>query len=491
MPSRRFLVSSIALVLLATGCNSTLRTGRTSQNHGPAAVGRDAASPTATAGTAGQASRGGASGAGSVASAPVSGARTPASAGITSRFIAAHAPGVTDKTIYIGVGYSSQSAAGDKAIGAAAAGPTYDTRNVFNAIISYANAHGGFAGRALKPLYYDYNLTTATSTQDQSACAFWTQDNKVFAMGGGDDILDACADRAGALAIGAGSATAATFAKYRHLIDPDAITLDRLGQVTVAGLARAGYFGGKLGLVTWDDPNYRAAIASGYLPALAKIGVKPAQTTYIGVPQQLGAVADMTAAVTGAITKFKALGIDHVIIQDGPAGVWAGTGLTLEWMVQSQAQGYHPRYGQNTFNSPGWSVLPAAQMDHAIAVDQSDYDRSKDAGWRTNTFRDACFKIEADAGYPVTSSNLNDEAIAGAACDTAFFMQRIVNALPALSADSFISQAEKLGTSMPSAVVYGTKLLPGRRDGGDMVRTEEYLASCKCLRYRGAPYYAD
>lgn len=433
------------------------------------------------------------SGGGSAAPAAAStGVAAFGSASRPSKFVAAKAPGITKTAIYIGVGYSSQAAAGDRAIGAAGAAPSYDTRDVFNATIDYANKHGGFAGRKLKALYYDYNLTTDNDTQDQSACAFYTQDNKVFAMDGGkSEILKACAERAGGLAIGAGPATSQTYTKYPHLIDPVAISFDRLGSVTATGLYRAKYFTGKLGFVTWDDPIYKLAANQGYFPTFKKYNIKVDQTAYIMVPQQIGALGDMTAAVSSAVAKFKSLGIDHVIIQDGPAGVWAGTGLTFEWMNQAKSQRYYPRYGQNTYNSPGWDVLPADQMDRALAIDQSDYDKKFDAGWKVNKFREDCYKIQRDAGYPVSSSNANDEVIAGASCDIVFFLQRVINGLGFITSDNFIQAAQKLGTSMPSALVYGTKLFPGRRDGGNMVRTEEYFESCRCLKYKGPPYYSD
>ncbi|HET6874897.1 MAG TPA: hypothetical protein VFH70_08975 [Acidimicrobiales bacterium] len=411
--------------------------------------------------------------------------------GSTSGLVPASAPGVTNQNVYIGIAYSSQSAAGDKAIGAAGAAPTYDERNVANAVINYANSHGGFAGRKLVPLYYDINLTTDTNTQEQSACAYWTQDNKILFMGGGDDILDACGQKAGAIVLGSGSATGATFQKYSHLVDPIGISLDRLGQVTTSGLNKAGYFAGKLGLVTWDDPNYRATITNGYLPALSAIHVTPAQIAYISVPQQIGALGDMSAAVSSAVTKFKSLGIDHVIIQDGPAGVWSGAGLTFEWMNQAKSQGYYPRYGQNAANAPGWSVMPSDEMNKALAIDDSDYDPKYDQGWRPNSSRNLCFQIEANAGYPVNPSNQNDEGIAAGLCDYVFFVQKVINGLSKITADGFVQQAQTLGTGFSSASVYGTKLISGRRDGGDMFRTEEYLSSCSCLQYQGQPYYPD
>src|SRR3954469_25522627 len=133
---------------------------------------------------AGPAVVGGSGTTGTTSSGTTTGGSAPARRTTSSSRVVAHAAGVTSTTIYMGVGYSSQTAAGDRAIGAAGAAPSYDFRNVMNAVIEYANHHGGFAGRKLKALYYDFNLSDPQDTQQQSACAYWTQDNKSFAIPG-------------------------------------------------------------------------------------------------------------------------------------------------------------------------------------------------------------------------------------------------------------------------------------------------------------------
>ena len=441
--------------------------------------------PSSGGGSGGSGSGGSGSGSGG------GGGATGGGSAPTSKFVTASAPGITNQTMYIGLTYSSNEGAADKAIGVAGAAPSYDMRNVWNATIAYANAHGGFAGRKLQALYYDINVTGDISTQEQAACSYFTQDNKVFAMGVQDDIGEACAQNAGAIPLGSGGATEATFQKYSHMVDPDGIAVDRLGSLTVNGLYKAGYFSGKLGLITWDNPSYRAAVTNGYMPALASHHITPAQVVYVAVPQQLGAVADMSAAVGSAVTKFKSLGIDHVIIQDGAAGVWAGDGLTLEFMDQAKSQAYYPRYGQNGDNNPGTSLNPSDEQNNALAISQVDYDPTYDAGWHQNPTRTACFQLQAAAGYPVASSNPNDEVTAATTCDLIFVLQRVVNGLSRITADGFAAQAQTLGTTFPTAVVYGTKFMSGRRDGADEVRTEQYSSSCTCLRFQGGPYYPD
>jgi hypothetical protein len=400
-------------------------------------------------------------------------------------------PGITPTTVTVGLYYSSQSAGADKAIGAAGAAPSYNAPDVYNAVINYANKHGGFAGRQLKALYYNYNLSDDQSAQDQSACAYWTQDHKVFALPAKSDLTQTCAEKAGALSLISGASTAQSYQKYPHFIEPFGIRLDRLGSITVNGLWPAGYFTGKLGFITWEDPAFKYAYQHGYLPAFASHGIKLTDKAFVAVPQQVGAIGDMSAAMSSIVTRFRSEGIDHVIIQDGHAGVWAGGGLTLEFMDQAESQRYFPRYGQNTDNVPGSTQLPSDQQNNAIAILDTDTSPKNDAGWHTNATRQKCFQIQAAAGMPVSEKNDNDEGIAAQVCDTIFFLQRVLNAMSrsTLTADAFVNAVAGLGRTWPSAFVYGTEFKPGLRDGSAAVRKATYSASCKCLNYSGAPYY--
>lgn len=499
-------VAGIAATLAA--CGSTVQMGATAVGGAAGQQGLSAPTGGSVPGSStlpGGASTGGTAPGGAVAPGSTTGQSSsgtsyngisshPASTGAkrttSSSGVVASAPGITSDTVYIGVKYSSQSASADQAIGASGAAPSYDFRNVMNAVIDYANGHGGFAGRKLKPLYYDYNLSDPQDTQDQSACAYWTQDNKTFAMPAeASDIMRACAEKAGGVSFGAGGEVASTYQKSPHYVDVNSVRLDRLGPMTVNGLFHAGYFTGKLGFVTWDDPSYRFAYSNGYVPTLASHGIKITDSAFVKVPQTLDAVGEMSATMSSIVTKFRTDGIDHVIIQDGHAGVWAGTGLTLEFMDQAESQKYYPRYGQNSDNSPGWSGLPSDQQDKAIAILDTDYEPKDDAGWRPNQARDLCWKIERDAGYPISSSNVNDEGLAAQACDQVFFLQLVLNKLKVITADTFMQEVDRLGRAFPSALVYGTQFGPGLHDGSAAIRQASYSAGCKCLTYSGAPYY--
>jgi hypothetical protein len=514
--SRRFSRAAAGLLVAAlAGCGSTVSgvdatgtaptgtgdAGLTVPSPGAAGTAPGVTAPGATTGGAGVAAGTGAGSTGtSTGTAPAAtgdGAAAPGavtSGGEGSGVTRAVAPGITDTTIRVGLVYSSDSSAANRAIGAAGAAASYDMRDVYNAYIKYANAHGGFAGRKLEPIYYNLSVSENQDVQAQAACEHWTQDNKVFVMDAlRNDILRACAEKAGAISVVGGDGIKSTFDRFPHFLDPNAIRLDRLGPVTVSGLDRAHYFTGKLGLITWDDPNYRFAMEHGTLPALKARGITPAlDPIYISVPQQLQELSAMTAATSSAVNKMRTAGVDHVIIADGPAGVWAGGGLTLEFMNNAKSQRWYPRYGQNAYNLPGDSVLPSDQMDKALAILPTDDSAKNDEGWHLNKRRELCYKIQADAGMPVKPSNSGDETIAAHTCDTIFFIQQAVNAIDTvITNDTFVQAVEAFGTSFPSAAVYGTKFGPGLHDGAAMVRTAEYFDSCKCLKYSGPPYYAD
>jgi hypothetical protein len=416
-----------------------------------------------------------------------------ATGGRAGRLTPAAAPGVTSTTISLGLEYCSDCSTSNAALGATGASASYDSRDVNNAIIDYANKHGGFAGRQLKAVYYPIQTSSDRNTQEQSACEHFTRDTKVFAISVMSEIMQSCAEKAGVLGINGGSPeTSGTFSRYPHYIDPSGMAFDRMGSVTVNGLSSQHYFTGKLGLITWDDPTYRLSVTNGYLPAFSRHHISLATPpVYVAVPQQIGATADSSASIQSAVTKFKGKGIDHVIIQDGPAGVFGGGGLTFQFMNGAQQQRYFPRYGGNRYNLVGASIYPTSQEDHMLSVDDSDYDPKYDTGWHPNAARVSCFKIETDAGLPPKPGNINDQYYATTGCDMVFLLQRILNRVSVVSTDAFVQSMSGLGTSFASATVYGTFFSSTRHDGSDYVRVEEYLESCSCIRYTGPPQRAD
>jgi hypothetical protein len=394
-------------------------------------------------------------------------------------------PGITPTTIFLGLQYTKDAASGAAAIGAAGASPG-DLRVYYNAVINDINKHGGVAHRKLSPIYYgiDTQASGGISSEDSASCALWTQDHKVFLMSGGRESLNSCAEKHGGVSMAYGNETLDTFRRYPHYLDPISFRLERIGALTVESLSQRHYFTGKFGLVTWDDPNYRKAVRDGYEPALKRAGVTPTRVFYAPVPQAYGDLGSANAAISSAVLDFQTRGIDHVIVQDGPAGLFSGTGLTLQWLNASESQQYHPRYGMNSYNSPGSQALPATQQANMLFVNWSDSTTTSDTGWKTNATRESCFTTMRNAGITLTSQN---QFVAAVICDSLYLFKRVGDRLTSFTSDAFIAAAEKVG-GYPTASVYGASLHPGKHDGGDLVRDGHYETACACPKFDSKPY---
>jgi hypothetical protein len=282
------------------------------------------------------------------------------------------------------------------------------------------------------------------------------------------------------------------FDKLPNLIDASAVRLERLGAATVSGVSRQGYFAsstewptGKVGVITWEDPAYRYGVTNGYVPALKRLG-KTAKVIYVAKAQTLSGASDSSAAVSNAVLQFRSDGIDHVFIQDGPAGVFGLGGLTLLFLQNAKSQRYYPRYGFNANNVPGYSIYPADQEHGMLAVDYSDYQPEQDAGITANPARTRCFALMAKSG--LKTDDINTQATAAGICNDVWLVETLLKRARTPTLRGAIAAAEGLGTSFRSPVVYGTRLGPGRHDGGELARAAKFDDGCSCMRFTSAPY---
>lgn len=406
------------------------------------------------------------------------------------------AVGITKDTIFLGGVYFNDAAAANAGLGAAGAKPG-DSRDYYNAAIEDANSRGGVLGRKLKGVYHELRASSGEpiDQQYQAACDRWFKDNKVFAVASGDDVVLECSAKAGAVAVNGGPslATAPVFAKNPHLVAPTAIRLERLSAVTVDGLVRlkwhvagAPWPTGKIGVITWDAPEYRYAYEQGTKKALAAHGLTVEQARFIAVPQTLNGLSDSSAAVNNAVLAFQSKGIDHVLIPDGPAGVFGGTGLTLLFLNAAESQRYRPRYGFNAQNSPGNSILPARQQVGMLAVDHNDYAPEFDQGIAPNKQRERCFALMRSKGLDTSSPNTQIQATV--ACDFVGFVVQTLKTAGAPTRNAFLTATDRTGTSFAPSLTYGARLAPGRRDGVELFRTSRYDEACSCMRYTSKPF---
>lgn len=401
-------------------------------------------------------------------------------------------PGITATEIRLGIAYFPDAAAANAALGAAGAN-SGDQRDYYNAVIGDLNARGGLLGRKVVPIYHEYRSGEPIDPQHEAACNKWTKDNKVFAILFRGRILQECAVKAGALITSGDGEAGPTYERVPNLVDPSDVRLERLGQATVSGLHREKYFTptpdwptGKIGVITWQDPSYEYGMKQGYLPALARLGLKVELERYVVVSQQVGSAADSSSAVSSAVLAFRSKGIDHVLIQDGAAGVFGLGGLTLLFLNNAKSQNYFPRYGFNANNVPGFSIYPADQQRGMLAVDFSDYMPNQDQGIAPNPARERCFAVLKKGG--VTPNDQATYATGAGACDGVWFIETLLKRAAQPTLQGALQAAAGLGTSYQSPQVYGTLLDGSRRDGGHLARNARFDSGCSCMRYTSKPY---
>lgn len=95
-------------------------------------------------------------------------------------------PGISADAIKVGVADADDQEEANRALGTAGA-TQINFRRAYEAMIKYANEHGGAAGRKLVPVFHRLSVTSTEprEQQDQEACAHWTEDEPVFVGDGG------------------------------------------------------------------------------------------------------------------------------------------------------------------------------------------------------------------------------------------------------------------------------------------------------------------
>jgi hypothetical protein len=405
-------------------------------------------------------------------------------------------PGVTASTITFGVTYTTDGGTANASAGAGGEDPG-DVRDYYNVLVAEVNRSGGVAGRRLVPAYYETKTTSTESADSQrlAACEHWASDVRAFVyLDAISEVARSCAEQRGMVSLsGGGNAVAKTFTRYPHYLEPAGIALEGYEGATVAGLAKTDFYGKApvIGIVTWDDPSFRVAVANGMVPELAKLGLKPKVVYHVDVAESYGGAGSMSASISSAVLRFRQEGVTHAFIVDGPSGVCLGTCMTLLWLKAAGSQGYYPKYGMNDLNSP------QAGMDAGLwgpddvrgsrVVTGSNYDDFTDVGVTKNERRVACRALMKQHG--IVPDNITGKATMQHACDNIWFLRAVLGAarIP-VNRDVFVARAEALGTTYRSPMTYRTELSPTQHDGLAGFRRQALDDGCGCYRYTSGIY---
>lgn len=396
--------------------------------------------------------------------------------------------GITPNELVVGFQVTTNIQAGLAAVGANTNPP--EERAIVETLVERINASGGIGGRQIVPVVHETDPSAGTWTsQAQAACATFTEDNQVFAVGssptGGSDALLACL---------AGARTPLIeqnlwlfddeyyrqFAPY--LYQPGKMSPTRWARAYADVLASAGFFAGEpqapaVGLARFDAPVFHRLAKDTLRPALESRGVRIAEEVAITSPASLADFGSTSSQVSAAILRFRASGVERVLFLEN-AGI-----LPFFWLSEAEAQGYRPRYGLTSIDIPTTlsSQSPPDQLQGALVV---GFNPANDVYPRDNPGGAAWERCQArtDAGS-INKGGPIYTFFTDPICDTFQFLEHVVPRLRDATAAALAEATHTLGASYESPQALLTRFGPGRFDGASAVRLAAFDDGCVCFRY--------
>jgi ABC-type branched-subunit amino acid transport system substrate-binding protein len=417
-------------------------------------------------------------------------------------------PGVTDKTISIGMLNATNTAAAQAALGNTAV-TTGDPKGYAEAVVRDINTHGGVKGRQLDLFVHSYDATSTQSSDQiaQEACADLTQDHKVlWTIGASIPTFRRCVTKAGTVVTAATVAglTDRDLADSPLFYDVQALGMDALASNFIDELARDGYFTGwdatagapstapaKVGIVVPDQPAWDQVMARVVLPRLAAHGitVAPADVQRWHFPESAADDSGAVSQIQASILRFRADNVTHVL----PMEV-----NSLGFFAQSaEAQRYRPRYGLNSATSAqqfAGNLVPYAQLKGAIGLGWSPAldlppAFNPDNGQYSGPGKAHCLAVLEAAGFSFTSAT--PKAVALVVCDSLYSMREAVTAIPAgaaIDAISLMKALEGFGDKFAIAGLPRARFGPNKHWPVEQGYRWAFHEDCNCMHYVGGPF---
>jgi len=520
---RRVALAAMAMPLLIAGCGTTLPHDGAALNTGASDASIDSGAQAGAAGggsvvSGGTTALGGASGvqqgsaggptagggSGGGLAAPGAGSGTNTSTGgaggtaTQSGGSSGAVRGVTAKTVTLGV-YASRtlnaaaSAFGDNS------GSFPDPSNQYAALAKYINSTGGLGGKKVSIYIHwrdDSNAASDFSAADQAACTDFTQDHAVFAVLSvyGGHGLAPCLSQAGIPLIESGGGPPGFGAGQwdqtkGYYITPNQISDLRFMGAYGESIGNANWVkpGDRVGLVYEGFPQMQNAVSKGLLPALARHGIKIADTEVFSVLQRPTDYSQTEAQAQSAAFKFKGEQINKVITIDQQ---------NTTFIDAARQQNYYPHYAVTTLGQPnGTAAYEGTQSGQQVLTGSigvgfsAGQDLSPDDAAKTlSSSAKTCLDIMHKAGLNTTINTSNGTAVLIMLwnCEGFFFLKKAISLAPALTPAGYVAGALSVGRSLTPVTTMGMDVGPGHYDGVSAVRPLTFVASCTCYRYTGS-----
>jgi hypothetical protein len=401
--------------------------------------------------------------------------------------------GFTRTEVLIGIGATKDdSSAVIKALGMKGVGDPGDSDAQAKAVVDDVNRRGGLVGRkiVLVPFYYDLQeVIFDPNTAAQKACAFWTEDKKVFAVALPAAVTDtflACMKQRDTPVMYSSGVEVGRSYQYRYDRFPlyynvggmlgdrfDKLSIERLVARkffspwdTVAG--RPGREPVKIGIMSEESEAGRALVAS-LTRQLARFGLKPA-TVWWGSPS----FAEKSSETQSMVLRFRSDGITHVM--------WTG----YAFMTAAEAQNYRPRYFVGVLPATVAPNAPAEQLNGAMAegfIPSQDVSASDYPG-HPSPVSVHCMKVMNDAGQKPTDQTTL--WVMQGVCDGFFPLKDALDTSGVLSTAGVKSGFAALRDRAQSSITWKSFFGPRENASARAVRDLSYRASCSCFYYASA-----
>ena len=431
-------------------------------------------------------------GIGSTATGGTTGGSTGAATGATS--------GATSGTVAAGgapirLAYIIQGAAGVSALTGSQVSGNDDVavRNM-NALVAYANAHGGVGGRKISPVGQKSEATSQQSDR-LALCKHITEDLKAQVLIDANQYLSeegwACFAQHKTDYFGTVTATDQGFlAKYAPYVSTTWLAEDRSMRAAVRGGDAVGYYkGGKVGVLLSDVPTSHRLADQVLKPELAKVGVT--NVTYRYITNDSG--GGQQAQTNSAVLAFQQAGIDRILF-------FHNILVYLGFTNQAQSQGYHPRYLFTDYQGmTGVAAFygTASQNANGVGISSNAGSVPDDASQKSTDTSKPYVRAKMSPGQrncldilsKQTGKNYYDPTASGDSlgtwtyyCDEFFAWWEAAKKIGSGWTPGLLGTGLKaLGRSYQSSIQNSTDWSTGAHDGASSYRVGKYTSSCTCF----------
>lgn len=391
-------------------------------------------------------------------------------------------PGVTKDTITIGF-QAGETGAAFAAVGAGLQ-PAYEG-DMARALVDWLNATGGIRGREVVGVYHETETTQGSwASQAQATCGAFTEDATTFAVissaVGGDDSLAACLHekQTPLFELNTWIWDQPYFDEFPNLYRPGHFRAEDGYAAYLRGLAADGFFdGATVGLLRFDAPVFARMMDKVVNPVLKDLGVTYTEAV-ISSPGGLSDFGSAGAQMGNAVLRFRAAGVDHVIMIEN-AGI-----MPFFFLKEAESQGFRPTYGFSTIDIPQTQASQGSpnQLRNAVAIGWAPpIDVNRDDNPNQNANFQLCEKILTDGGVTNMAG-----FYAQSRCDAVFVLREALERATELTAKGLREAMAGLGSKHQSPFTREAFYGPGKRWAARSVQTAHYVDDCECFRYVGS-----